>query len=133
MLNKNKILLLVFILLLAFFSFLSYEKNTNNDLKSIESEMSSELGSDEILVRGSISCLEYREDNSSGDCIKGIKGDDGILYALDSSKVRFAENNMSVGTEVLASGKFNKANTEISESSVFVYDGVLVLSRIESN
>lgn len=129
MLNRNKIFLAVLAVLMV--TGLVMWNNKASEIKQIEEGMIAELQEGEILVRGEIACLPFKEENAGGDCVKGIKGEDDRLYALDSLKVRRAEANMEVGTEVLATGLFEPANPQIGESAAFLYDGVLVLSGLE--
>jgi hypothetical protein len=89
------------------------------------------LGEGQIAVKGEIACLPYRSATPGQGCVKGIMGDDGKVYALNSIAVRNIENSMEEGTEVTAIGTFEPANTTVDDSSVFRYDGVLVVSSLQ--
>lgn len=84
----------------------------------------------EISVNGVIACLPYKAATAGQGCVKSVKGDDGKVYALNSLKVNNAEMEMDEGTKVTAVGAFQPADASNSDSSVFSYDGVLVLSSL---
>lgn len=87
-----------------------------------------EVGSDEIMVEGKISCMPLKSGTKPVEvsCVKGIAGDDGKFYALDTMDINRPEDELAVGTEVQAIGKFSPIATSSPESQVFLYDGVLV-------
>ncbi len=93
---------------------------------------SSEVRSGEIEVKGVIACLPYRIATRGQECVKSIKGDDGKNYALNSTDVKGVESTMAEGTKVVGIGTFEEANTSVDDSSVFRYDGVLVLRSLNT-
>lgn len=127
---KNKIFLGVLIILVVggFFAFRGSDKgseslNEDNDIV--------EVREGEISVTGEITCLTYRSATPGQSCVKALKGDDGKMYALNSTGVGGAELAMPEGTKVTAVGVFEVADTSVDDSSVFRYDGVLVLSSLK--
>lgn len=83
----------------------------------------------EITVLGEITCLPYHINVAGQDCVKGILGVDGKIYALNSPKA--LERAFGEGEDVTAVGIYEPANTSFDDSSVFDYDAVLVLSKLE--
>lgn len=89
-----------------------------------------ELREDEISVNGVIECLPYKAATAGQGCVKGIRGDDGKMYALNSITLNGVENTMSEGQKVTGVGEFEPADMSVDDSSVFRYDGVLILSSL---
>lgn len=81
-------------------------------------------------VMGEIVCLPYKTQRANTECVKGIWGTDGVMYALNSVGVRGSESAMNVGTKVRAVGTYQKADQGSEESQIFTYDGVLVLRTL---
>src|SRR3989344_189298 len=98
------------------------------DSDEIENDDSSAVTveKDEIEVKGIIACLPYNITIAGQECVKGVKGDDGKMYALNTV-TPFAE-----GTKVTAIGVFQPANTSVDDSSSFKYDGVLVVRSLKA-
>lgn len=124
---KNRIFLVVLVLALLVGGFFAFRGNNSEEYVDDEPSTSLKAEAGEIEVLGVISCLPYSRGSSDADCVKALKGDDGKTYALNSVKVDGIERTMPEGTEVLAIGVFEPANTTIDESSAFSYDGVLVV------
>lgn len=103
----------------------SVSESTDNESDAVEAREG------EISVTGVISCLTYRSATPGQSCVKALKGDDGKMYALNSAAVNGIEIAMPEGTKVSAIGVFEPANTSVDDSSVFRYDGVLVLSSLK--
>ena len=103
----------------------SDESSNNDDSSAVTVEKG------ETEVTGTIACLPYRITIVGQECVKGVKGDDGKMYALNSISVNAIENTMSEGMKVVAIGVFQPANREVDDSSVFKYDGVLVIRILE--
>ncbi len=126
---KNKALLAVLAVLVVggFFLFRGDEQpdSVREDDKKVE------VKEGEVSVTGTITCLTYRAAAAGQDCVKALLGDDGKMYALNSTEVNGAELSMPEGTKVTAVGKFEVADTTVDDSSVFKYDGVLVLSSLK--
>jgi hypothetical protein len=126
---KNKLIILVAaVLIIGGFFFFKNDGSSDEAAKALESDV--EQG--EILVMGEIACLPYKSATPGQGCVKGIQGNDGKFYALNSIAVRNAENSMEEGTNVTAIGVFQEANTSVNDSSVFRYDGVLVVRTLEA-
>lgn len=125
---KNKLFLGV-LLVVAIGGFFLFSGSDNNDVERENDEV--ELREDEISVAGVIACLPYRAATPGQGCVKGVKGDDGKMYALNSIALNGIENTMSEGQKVTAIGEFEPANTSVDDASVFRYDGVLVLSSLK--
>src|SRR3989344_4662183 len=66
------------------------------------SKVATEPKAGEIKVEGTINCLPYHLNVAGRECVKGIKGDDGKVYALNSIKIGPVENGMAEGTKVTA-------------------------------
>ncbi|MEK7227280.1 MAG: hypothetical protein AAB641_00065 [Patescibacteria group bacterium] len=94
-----------------------------------QNEEAIETKGNEITVMGVIACLPYRINIEGQECVKGIKGDDGKVYALNSPTG--VENTMNEGTKVTARGVFQPANTSVDDSASFIYDGVLVVKILQ--
>jgi hypothetical protein len=123
---KNRIFIAVLVLLALLIG--GWAVTRLNGPATDNSDTSLEEEGDEITVSGTIACLPYRINVAGQACVKSIKGDDGKVYALNSP--RGLESKMSEGTEVMAVGRFEPADISIDESSVFVYDGVLVVRSL---
>ncbi len=125
---KNKIILAVVVLVLVVVGYLLFKGNSEvNSYADM-----TEVRSGEIKVEGVISCLPYRIATAGAECVKSLKGDDGKDYALSSADVKGVENTMSEGTKVTAVGVFEQADTSVDDSSVFRYDGVIVLRTLKT-
>ena len=96
-----------------------------------ETGFSEEARSGEIKVTGNISCLPYSAGVSNKDCVKALRGDDGKMYSLNTIDVGDIETSYSEGQKVEAIGVYQPANTSVDDSSVFQYDGVLVLRKLK--
>ena len=125
--NKNKLFIALVVLAVLVAGGLFLFKGDSGDRATDEN--TSEVKGDEITVSGVISCLPYRISIAGQECVKGIKGDDGKIYSLNSP--RGLENTMNDGTKVTAVGVFQPADTSVDDSSVFVYDGVLVVRTLQ--
>lgn len=108
-----------------------YRDNNKKAFSNKETD-STEVRSGEIEVKGVISCLPYRVAIAGQKCVKSIKGDDGKDYALESREVGAVENAMPEGTKVTGIGEFETADTSVNDSSVFRYDGVLILRTLKT-
>lgn len=128
---NNKTVWVVIVLLVIGGLFLFNSGNKENKESDTAIDEQGEVREGEILVMGSIACLPYRSGSTNDGCVKALKGDDGKMYALNSTAVRGLELSLPEGTKVSATGKFEVANTSVDDSSVFVYDGVLVLSSLK--
>jgi hypothetical protein len=126
---KNKMFLgaLVVLLIGGFFLFGRSDDNGSDNREDDEMELSE----NEVSVNGTIECLPYKAATAGQGCVKGVKGDDGKMYALNSITLSGIENTMNEGQKVTAVGEFEPANTSVDDSSVFRYDGVLVLSSLK--
>lgn len=124
---KNKAILAAILVLVVggFFLFGGSDDNGRNG-----GNEETELREGEISVSGTIECLPYKAATPGQGCVKGVRGDDGKMYALNSIKVNAIENTMNEGQKVTAIGVFEPADTSVDDSSVFRYDGVLVLSSL---
>lgn len=128
---KNKIIALVLLVLILVGGFLLFRGGDSEDRESNEPAKSAELRGGEIKVSGTISCLPYKSTGGDQTCVKALKGDDGKVYALNTINSKGSEANMEQGTKVTAVGVFEAANTSVDDSSVFSYDGVLVVRLLE--
>lgn len=125
---KNKVFLGV-ILVLVVSGFFLFGSSKDNDSTRDNDEV--EIGENEISVNGVIACLPYRSATPGQGCVKGVRGDDGKMYAVNSITLNGIENTMDEGQKVTAVGEFEPADTSVDDSSVFRYDGVLVLSSLK--
>jgi hypothetical protein len=125
---KNRTAVVATALLLGVIGYFLFRNGHHNS--SSPKEAISDVRSGEIEVKGIIACLPYRVATRGQECVKSIKGDDGKNYALNSIDVKGVENTMKEGTKVVGVGTFEEANTSVDDSSVFRYDGVLVLSSL---
>lgn len=126
--NKNK--LTIWILVIAVLVIGGVMLFRGGDEERLSKEESQALAGDEIKVVGELKCLELKDESDDG-CVVGLVADNGVIYALNSTKVKAAELRLGPNTPVEAIGVFEPADTKNQESSVFVYDGVLVLSSLK--
>ena len=87
-----------------------------------------ELNEGEIRVTGTITCLPVPT-AASEDCIKAIKGNDGKIYALDTTEGGGGIAFINDGKRVTAVGTYSTVDTSSEESGIFEYDGVLKVRR----
>lgn len=127
---QNKVFLGLILVAVVGSFFLFGGKEDSRDRDNADNN-EAEVGENEISVAGVIACLPYRSATAGQGCVKGVKGDDGKMYALNSISVNGLENAMNEGQKVTAIGEFEPADTSVDDSSVFVYDGVLVLSSLK--
>ena len=124
--NKTKTLSVLAVIAVLLAGALLITRNNRSRVTEEEGNLIAEMKKEgEIEVKGEIACLPYRS-GEKGECVKGLKGEDGKMYALNSVAVKGIEGTMDEGTDVTALGKFEPADTANTESNVFVYDGVLV-------
>ena len=129
---RSKAFLIVVLIAVVVGGYLIFRGNGSDDTSVPKIDIASEeLKTGEIEVNGKIACLPYSSNIADESCVKGVKGDDGKMYALDSIAVKYAETDMKEGTKVVAIGTFEPANTSVNDSSVFVYDGVLVVRVLQ--
>jgi hypothetical protein len=126
---KNKVLLIAILVLVVggFFLFGGSDEESSDQ----ENGNVVELREGEIEVKGVITCLPFRAATPGQGCVKAVKGDDNKMYALNSIEVKAIELTMNEGTKVTAIGTFEPADTSVDDSSVFLYDGVLVLRSLK--
>ncbi len=129
---KNKFFLgaLVVVVAASFFVFRGGDENNDRE-NDRQDESNAELRDGEIAVEGEIACLPYNITVAGQDCVKALKGADGKMYALNTIEVNRIENTFEVGTKVSAVGVFEVADRSVNDSSVFSYDGVLVVRKLE--
>ena len=127
--RKNLIIALSVLAVLAIGGLITF--STGGDDADKSGDVAAELREGEVKIMGKIECLPYRIVGANQECVKGIKGDDGRIYAIDSADVGFIENDMEEGTKVQAEGELVAADADNKESSVFSYDGVLELSSLK--
>ena len=92
-----------------------------------------EAGPGEVVVTGVLDCtpLKSGEALAEGQCVMGLRGDDGRFYSLDISNMEDGrEGDM---TRVKAVGTYAEADNSSEEVGVYRYDGVLTVRAIESN
>ncbi|MDO8742470.1 MAG: hypothetical protein Q7J45_02940 [bacterium] len=127
--SSNKPKIFIGLLILAVIGggvFLFTQDRTEEDSGTGNKEEIADVRSGEIKVVGTIACLPYNLTIAGQECVKGLKGDDGKVYALNTA-TPFAE-----GAKVTAIGVFQPANTTVDDSSVFRYDGVLVARSLKA-
>ncbi len=91
-------------------------RGDGEDRDDDESAEVAEVQSGEIKVEGNIACLV--NGGTGENCVKGIKGNDGKTYALNTF------TDLKIGTKVTAYGKYEPA-IQNAEAGTFQYDGVL--------
>ncbi|MEX2010202.1 MAG: hypothetical protein WD874_00125, partial [Parcubacteria group bacterium] len=119
--GKNKIIIaivLALVLLVALVLFLRDDSGPQffgEDAK-IQNQNAEE---GELTLVGTMKCLPYREDSpaNTSECVLGLLGHDGNIYALNAPSKLMAEE----GDEVRVVGKYNPINTEAEEATVFIY------------
>lgn len=87
----------------------------------------------EIDATGSLACTPYKSgaEIKAGECIMGLRGDDGKFYSLDTTKMENARGeNLS---KVRVIGTFVATDTENPEVGDYAYDGVITVRAIEAN
>ena len=129
---KNPIFLIILALILIGGGMLLFRDGGENSGDTDNNDnTSTTVREGEVEVMGEIACLPYSVNVAGQECVKGVKGDDGKMYALNSISVNALENTMSEGTKVTAIGVYQPANVSVSDSSSFEYDGVLVLRSLK--
>ncbi len=124
---KNKLFIAaVTVLILGGIYFAVADRDSSN--KRVE-QVDLEASTNEMVVAGKVTCLTYILSNPDGDkdCVKAILGDDGKIYALDTTNLGIPEIKNNEGEQVTAVGKFQAANPSSEEGSAFKYDGVLTV------
>ncbi len=129
---KNKIVIAVIVLGLLLIGWFTLPEKQETVVES-GNNASSALEKTEggVRVVGDIACLPYRNANKNDGCVKGIKDDEGRYYAINSFAIKGAENSIPLGTRVVAIGSYEPADTSNSESSIFSYSGVLVVTSLK--
>lgn len=117
---------LLALLIMGWFIFFNGDKGGVTDVSSTLEKI--ENGN--VRIAGVIECLPYRNEEESEGCVKGIKDAEGRFFAIDSAPVKFAENAMPTGTDVVAVGTYYAADMSNDESGPFLYDGVIVLESL---
>lgn len=104
-----------------------YAKSQDSYIPLVNNPVSFEPKEGEISVTGQFACLPYQPESPSinQECVLGIKGNDDLMYALDTTRVVHRVRDLSEGGEVTAVGSFFPVNRESEEAGVFIYDGVL--------
>lgn len=89
----------------------------------------------EIAAIGTIDCLPLQSGKTptADQCILGLKGDDGKIYALVTSAVEEAEKGIGPNTKVRAIGTYAPADTTSEEAKIYKYDGVLNVRVLQNN
>jgi hypothetical protein len=128
--NKNKLIIWILVLIVIIGGGFWITRGGEGSRLSEEDRQA--LSGDEITVNGTIRCLEYKSEKPDQLCVRGIVGENGVVYAINSVAVKSAELKLGTGTDVVAVGVFEPADSASSESNVFIYDGVLVLSSLKA-
>ncbi len=86
----------------------------------------------EISITGVFDCTPKKDNKPilEGECVMGLKGDDGKFYSLDTSTMEDAKGENLV--RVRAIGVFTPADSSNEEVGDYQYDGVLTVRTIES-
>lgn len=130
---QNKITIAVAVLVVLIVGWLIFFNNgseNSNELNNNESTSALEKHEDGVRIVGQIECLPYSKRVEDEECVKGIRDAEGRYFALDSIAIKGAERTLPLGTPVVATGVFEPADTSSKESSVFSYEGVLVIKTL---
>ena len=124
--HKNKVYAVIAVVVIVLGGWMLFKNNPSGSTVE-ETEM---VAGQRITVVGEITCLPYHINVAGQGCVKGIRSIDGKIFALNSPKG--LENKLGDGTKVNAMGTYEPANTSFDESSVFEYDAVLVLEKLDT-
>lgn len=127
---KNKIVLAVGLLVILLIAGLV---GFGGDDTDNEDSQVAQLQAGPVEVMGTIACLPYVSGDEDQECVKGLLGDDGRNYALNTIGIKGAERNIGQGTEVVVKGTYQPANTDSEEVGIFKYEGVIVVTSLEEN
>lgn len=129
--NKKLIIALAVLALLVVGWFVFFKSDTESVNENAATSALEKTADGKVRVVGDIECLPYRKPSEDQGCVKGIKDSEGRYFSLNSFAVKGLENTLPLGTTVEAIGTYEPADKSNSESSVFVYDGVLVLTSLK--
>ncbi|HRH25601.1 MAG TPA: hypothetical protein PLD99_01440 [Parcubacteria group bacterium] len=87
----------------------------------------------EIDATGVLDCTPHKSGKpvAEGECVMGLKADDGKFYSLDTSKMEDAKGSNLEKVRVL--GTFVATDAENPEVGDYAYDGVITVRAIEAN
>jgi hypothetical protein len=105
-----------------------------NSVSDTAAVVNFEVRTGEVAVTGFFDCtpLKSGEPIKEGECVMGLKGDDGKFYALNTLNMEDARDNKTSNlTRVRAVGSFTPADTTNKEVGNYKYDGVLTVRTIE--
>lgn len=95
--------------------------------------VSFEARTGEIDATGTLDCTPHKSGKpvAEGECVMGLKADDGKFYSLDTSKMEDAKGSTLEKVRVL--GMLVLTDAENEEVGDYAYDGVITVRAIEAN
>ncbi len=105
--------------------------NTNADANLALVTFEARTG--EIDATGTLDCTPHKSGKpvAEGECVMGLRADDGKFYSLDTSKMEDAKGETLAKVRVL--GTFVATDAENPEVGDYAYDGVITVRAIEAN
>ncbi len=88
----------------------------------------------EFIATGVLACTPLKSGAAvpAGECVMGLKGDDGGFYSLDTTNLQNGKlGDMNARMKVI--GKFTPTDKNSSEIGNYAYDGVIAVRVIEPN
>ena len=95
--------------------------------------VSFEARTGEIDATGILECTPHKSGKpvAEGECVMGLKADDGKFYSLDTTNMEDAKGDTLAKVRVL--GTFVATDAENPEVGDYAYDGVITVRAIEAN
>lgn len=91
--------------------------------------------SGEIAVTGKLDCLPLKSGATptSDNCIIGVKGDDGKIYALNTGSIESFDKGITQESSVKAIGAYAPADQTSDVAKIYKFDGVLTVRVLANN
>ncbi|MBX4200426.1 hypothetical protein KW790_03140 [Candidatus Parcubacteria bacterium] len=115
--NKWLMLALAVVVVIAGVSLFRNRDNGLNDSDVVQAG--------ETQVVGSFACLPYKTSGNKTDCVLGIKGDDGNVYALNTTALQGGDADINPEDKIRMIGVLEPASTTSEESKIFDIFGVM--------
>lgn len=108
--------------------------NNTNEVANTAAVVNFSPRDGEMIVSGSLDCLPLSSGVplAEGECVMGLRGDDGRFYSLDTLNMEDAWAGGASG-RVNVIGSFESADSGNEEAGGYAYNGVIRVRAIQSN